>query len=54
MTTEGYQIIEPICGEREKLADGDGLGCMCTEPPGHEGDHVAEDDQGREVSRWSP
>ena len=40
--SEGFQIIEPICGEQEQYEHGPG--CVCTEPPGHEGDHVATDD----------
>jgi hypothetical protein len=44
---------EALCGVLEEALFA-GSGPVCTEPRGHEGDHIADDPEtGREVSRWA-
>lgn len=43
----------PVCGAIDAVGYA-GTGPVCTEPPGHHGDHVATDPEtGREVTRWA-
>jgi len=52
MSGWGYPVRQ-ICHADEAVLF-PGSGPICTEPQGHEGDHVARDGSGRVVSSWAP